>query len=61
MNKVSPDPCWWCGVPADSREHKFKRRDLIREHGQAPYVRGATLGGVGAVDLSRCAAARTTR
>jgi hypothetical protein len=22
--------CWWCGAPADSREHKFKRTDLAR-------------------------------
>jgi hypothetical protein len=23
-------PCWICGAPADSREHKFKRSDLLR-------------------------------
>jgi hypothetical protein len=27
--------CWWCRErPADSREHKFKRSDLVREHGR---------------------------
>lgn len=27
--------CWWCGSPADSQEHKFKRTDLARmlDHG----------------------------
>jgi hypothetical protein len=40
--------CWWCGAVADSREHKFKRSDLIREHGPAPYLGGAELSGVGA-------------
>lgn len=40
--------CWWCGAIADSREHKFKRSDLIREHGPAPYLDGAELSGVGA-------------
>jgi hypothetical protein len=39
--------CWWCGAPADSREHKFKRSDLVREHGVAPYNDGATLSIVG--------------
>src|SRR4051794_826737 len=23
-----PQACWWCGAEANSREHKFKRRDL---------------------------------
>lgn len=32
--KISRDLCWWCQVrPADSREHKFKRTDLVRVHG----------------------------
>jgi hypothetical protein len=27
--------CWWCRErPANSREHKFKRSDLVREHGR---------------------------
>lgn len=27
-------PCWICGAPADSREHKIKRSDLVRAFGQ---------------------------
>jgi hypothetical protein len=29
--------CWWCGVVADSREHKHRKSDLIREFGSGPY------------------------
>lgn len=30
--------CWWCGTnPADSREHKLKRSDLVRQFGPGPY------------------------
>lgn len=29
--------CWWCGDPADSREHKWKRSDLVRMFGPGPY------------------------
>lgn len=29
--------CWWCGKVADSREHKYKRTDLIREFGGGQY------------------------
>ena len=29
--------CWWCGAPANSREHKYKRSDLVREFGNPPY------------------------
>lgn len=35
--------CWWCGSPADSREHKLKRSDLVREYGQPPYTGPRTL------------------
>jgi hypothetical protein len=35
--------CWWCGAPADSREHKFKRTDITRIFGQGPYYGGRTL------------------
>jgi len=31
------DLCWWCGKAADSREHKYKRRDLLREFGGGQY------------------------
>jgi hypothetical protein len=30
--------CWWCGVPADSREHKYKKSDLIRQYGSGPWT-----------------------
>lgn len=29
--------CWWCGKTADSREHKYKKTDLIREFGGGQY------------------------
>jgi hypothetical protein len=30
--------CWWCRTaPADSREHKLKRSDLVRQFGRGPY------------------------
>lgn len=34
----SPDLCWWCRkAPADSREHKLKRSDLVRQFETGPY------------------------
>jgi hypothetical protein len=33
----------WCGAPADSREHKLKRSDLVREFGPPPYYGERTL------------------
>ena len=35
--------CWWCGNEADSREHKYKRSDIVSQFGSGPYrdvVRG---------------------
>ncbi len=29
--------CWICGAPADSREHKLKRSDLVRSFGTGPF------------------------
>lgn len=30
--------CWWCeSAVADSREHKLKRTDLVRQFGRSPY------------------------
>jgi hypothetical protein len=39
--------CWWCGQPADSREHKYKKRDLARiAAGGEELSWGAPDGGV---------------
>lgn len=35
--------CWWCHAPADSREHKLKRSDIVREYGTPPYTGQRTL------------------
>jgi hypothetical protein len=33
--------CWWCGSLADSREHKYKRTDLVRLQGEgSPLIWG---------------------
>lgn len=34
---ISTGSCWWCGAPADSREHRLKASDLRREYGKPPY------------------------
>jgi len=41
--KAEIGTCWWCGSPANSREHKFKRTDIEREFGRGPYRDGQTL------------------
>ena len=33
----SEQSCWICGALADSREHKIKKSDLVRRHGNGPY------------------------
>lgn len=33
----TPVPCWICGKPADSSEHRFKKADLVRAYGRGPY------------------------
>lgn len=52
--------CWWCGGLADSREHKWKRTDLVRMFGPGSYSGGVAWGrgterrdpqGAGASDL----------
>lgn len=49
MSSGSPDitiedgKCWWCGTPADSREHRLKASDLRREYGKPPYTDLRTL------------------
>ena len=35
--------CWWCSALADSREHKYKRTDLVRIFGPGPYVGDAAV------------------
>jgi hypothetical protein len=35
--------CWICGAPADSREHKFKKSDIVRRYGAQPFK---NVGGV---------------
>lgn len=37
-----PDVCWWCRGSADSREHKYKRSDIVREFGKPPYASDET-------------------
>jgi hypothetical protein len=32
--------CWWCGAPADSREHRHKASDLRREFARGEYEKG---------------------
>lgn len=34
----SPAPCWVCGAPADSREHRLKKSDLVARHGRGKYT-----------------------
>ena len=29
--------CWWCGGVADSREHRYKKADVVRQFGAGPY------------------------
>lgn len=35
--------CWWCDAPADSREHRLKKSDLVREFGKPPFTELRTL------------------
>jgi hypothetical protein len=38
--------CWWCGAPADSNEHKYKRSDLARILSAEGLYRGGADGGI---------------
>ena len=44
MKKLLPGPCWVCGNPADTDEHRRKRSDLVARYGtswmpeQQPFV-----------------------
>ncbi len=35
--KIQQNMCWWCGAPANSAEHKYKKSDLIASYGKGPY------------------------
>lgn len=35
--------CWWCGAPADSREHRHKASDVRREFGSGPFTGGSAV------------------
>lgn len=39
--------CWWCGAPADSREHRYKASDLRREFEAAEYKAGDVIRWLG--------------
>lgn len=41
--ELVPGHCWWCGAPADSREHRLKKSDLVREFGKPPFTDLRTL------------------
>lgn len=43
MSLPANGSCWWCGGDADSREHKLKRSDLVREFGSPPFNDERTL------------------
>jgi hypothetical protein len=46
---IKPGECYWCRErDADSREHKFKRSDLVREHGRGELRGPRTIVRVGA-------------
>lgn len=40
---IQAGQCWWCGSPADSREHRLKASDLVREYGRPPFTGLRTL------------------
>lgn len=35
--------CWWCNDIANSREHRFKRTDVVREFGNSPFPKGSVI------------------
>lgn len=37
MKKLPPKPCWICGDPSNSREHKIKKSDFVRRYGNQPF------------------------
>jgi len=43
MTDSTARPCWICGAPSNSREHKIKKSDLVRRYGSQPF---RNVGGV---------------
>ena len=37
MTDTTARPCWICGALSNSREHKFKKTDLVRRYGGQPF------------------------
>ena len=37
MTNVIDKPCWICGAPSNSREHKIKKSDFVRRYGNQPF------------------------
>lgn len=37
MNNSPIKPCWICGAPSNSREHKIKKSDFVRRYGKQPF------------------------
>ena len=37
MSNIIDRPCWICGAPSDSREHKIKKSDFVRRYGNQPF------------------------
>lgn len=35
--RMTMPKCWWCGAPADSREHKFAAAELRLNYGPGPW------------------------
>jgi hypothetical protein len=37
MKNSQKKPCWICGDPSNSREHKIKKSDFVRRYGKVPF------------------------
>lgn len=65
MGKNLTFTCWWCGQPADTGEHKFKRSDLHRAFGRGAWgqdnpVIHVSVRGQGNLDSSNAARLKFT-
>ena len=45
------DKCWWCANKADSREHRFKKSDIVREFGRGSFDKGEVVKTAGDFDV----------